>query len=94
MRSLALLFSEKKNSCLPLHSLWAPKGMADIYELENLDGVRMTWNIWPNSKLEAAKCGIPFSALYTPAKQIANLMVGWNAVRSVSLGEQRTQEQL
>ncbi len=37
--------------------------------------VRMTWNVWPQSRLEAAKCVIPFCALYTPAKQTSQLQV-------------------
>ena len=49
--------------------------MADFNELEAVDGLRMTWNVWPNSKIEAAKCTIPFGALYTPTKALANLMV-------------------
>jgi len=35
----------------------------------------MTWNIWPNSKLEAAKCVIPFAALVSPVRQLNNLPV-------------------
>mmetsp|Transcript_10397 Transcript_10397/g.29602 ORF Transcript_10397/g.29602 Transcript_10397/m.29602 type:complete len:756 (+) Transcript_10397:156-2423(+) len=49
--------------------------MADFHELEEADGVRMTWNIWPSSKLEAAKCVIPFAAIVSPTKQLSNLMV-------------------
>ncbi|CAL0333096.1 unnamed protein product [Lupinus luteus] len=29
---------------------------------EGLDGVRMTWNLWPRSKLESSKCVIPLAA--------------------------------
>ncbi|KAL4422806.1 hypothetical protein ABPG75_009003 [Micractinium tetrahymenae] len=49
--------------------------MAEFAELEEIDGVRMTWNVWPQSRLEAAKCVIPFCALYTPAKQTSQLQV-------------------
>ena len=38
--------------------------------------VRMTWNVWPHSRLEAAKCVIPFCTLYTPARQTSQLQVG------------------
>lgn len=48
----------------------------DFSQLEELDGVRLTWNIWPNSKLEATKCVIPFAALYTPNKRLPNMPVG------------------
>lgn len=49
--------------------------MAEFVELEEVDGVRMSWNVWPYSRLEAAKCVIPFGALYTPAKQTSQLQV-------------------
>lgn len=44
-------------------------------ELEELDGVRMPWNIWPSSRVEALKCVIPFAALYTPNKPLQHLQV-------------------
>lgn len=50
--------------------------MGDFGELEELDGVRMPWNIWPSSRVEALKCVIPFSALYTPNKPLQHLQVG------------------
>ncbi|GAB4820058.1 hypothetical protein N2152v2_007104 [Parachlorella kessleri] len=49
--------------------------MAEFVELEEIDGVRMSWNVWPYSRLEAAKCVIPFGVLYTPAKQTSQLQV-------------------
>ncbi len=49
--------------------------MADFQQLEDADGVRMTWNIWPNSKLEATKCVIPFAAFYTPNKRLPHMPV-------------------
>ena len=49
--------------------------MADFAELEEADGVRLTWNVWPASKVEAAKCVVPFAALYTPAKPLPNMPV-------------------
>lgn len=42
---------------------------------EETDGVRLTWNLWPNSKLEATKCVIPFSAVYNPNKRLPNMPV-------------------
>mmetsp|Transcript_1673 Transcript_1673/g.3733 ORF Transcript_1673/g.3733 Transcript_1673/m.3733 type:complete len:774 (+) Transcript_1673:53-2374(+) len=44
--------------------------MADFGELEAREGVRLTWNVWPNTKLEATKCVIPFAALVTPCKNL------------------------
>ncbi|DBA68065.1 TPA: hypothetical protein ACH3X2_014085 [Trebouxia sp. C0005] len=49
--------------------------MGHFGELEELDGVRMPWNIWPSSRVEALKCVIPFSALYTPNKPLQHLQV-------------------
>lgn len=48
---------------------------AEFNLLEEADGVRMVWNVWPYSRLEAAKCVIPFGVMYTPAKQTTNLQV-------------------
>ena len=48
---------------------------SEFIELEEVDAVRMVWNVWPHSRLEAAKCVIPFGVMYTPAKQTANLQV-------------------
>lgn len=48
---------------------------AEFVELEEIDAVRMVWNVWPYSRLEAAKCVIPFGVLHTPVKQTANLQV-------------------
>ena len=47
----------------------------EFIDLEEIDAVRMVWNVWPYSRLEAAKCVIPFGVMYTPAKQTANLQV-------------------
>jgi hypothetical protein len=47
----------------------------DFNAIEENDGVRMTWNIWPNSRLEATKCVIPFAACYTPNKKLPNMPV-------------------
>ncbi|MEW5313173.1 MAG: hypothetical protein WDW38_004762 [Sanguina aurantia] len=47
----------------------------DFGQLEDNDGVRLSWNIWPNSKLEATKCVIPFAAVYTPNKRLPSMTV-------------------
>jgi len=49
--------------------------MADFAALEEQDGLRLSWNIWPNSRIEATKAVIPFASLYTPNKAVANLQV-------------------
>lgn len=35
---------------------------------EGLDGVRMTWNVWPRTKVEASKCVIPLAASISPIR--------------------------
>ncbi|KFM28481.1 Protein transport protein SEC23 [Auxenochlorella protothecoides] len=47
--------------------------MAEFVEMEEIDAVRMVWNVWPHSRLEAAKCVIPFGVMYTPAKATRGL---------------------
>ena len=32
-------------------------------------GVRLSWNVWQSSRVEAARMVVPISALYTPLKQ-------------------------
>ncbi|KAL8128653.1 hypothetical protein V2J09_017808 [Rumex salicifolius] len=35
---------------------------------EGIDGVRMTWNVWPRTKVEASKCVIPLAVSYAPIR--------------------------
>ncbi|CAI9268672.1 unnamed protein product [Lactuca saligna] len=35
---------------------------------EGIDGVRMTWNAWPRTKVEASKCVIPIAASISPIR--------------------------
>ncbi|KAK9088045.1 hypothetical protein Syun_030439 [Stephania yunnanensis] len=39
-----------------------------MQDAEGTDGVRMTWNAWPRSKLESSKCVIPMAASIHPIK--------------------------
>lgn len=55
---------------------------ADWAQPEETDGIRLTWNLWPNSKLEATKCVIPFAALYSPNKRLPNMPVGVESAAS------------
>ncbi|KAJ4895322.1 Sec23/Sec24 protein transport family protein [Raphanus sativus] len=36
---------------------------------EGIDGVRMTWNVWPRNKVEASKCVIPVAACISPLRR-------------------------
>ena len=40
--------------------------MADIYEIEDIDGVRFNWNTFPVTRLEAENIASPVGCLYTP----------------------------
>lgn len=40
-----------------------------IENAEDIDGIRFNWNLWPNSKVEAAKVILPLSSLFTPLKE-------------------------
>lgn len=40
-----------------------------IQQSEDRDGIRLTWNVWPSSKTEAAKLVVPIGALYQPLKE-------------------------
>lgn len=42
---------------------------------EEQDGVRFSWNVWPNSRVEATKCVVPLGVFYTPLKPVQNLQV-------------------
>uniref|UniRef100_A0A2P2JGQ9 Protein transport protein SEC23 n=2 Tax=Rhizophora mucronata TaxID=61149 RepID=A0A2P2JGQ9_RHIMU len=49
--------------------------MAEFVELEAQDGVRMTWNVVPGTKQDAASCVIPVAAIYTPIKPFPSMSV-------------------
>ncbi|EXB73685.1 Protein transport protein SEC23 [Morus notabilis] len=37
-------------------------------DIDGIDGVRMTWNAWPRTKVEASKCVIPLAAVISPIR--------------------------
>lgn len=43
--------------------------MEDFLDVEDRDGIRFTWNLWPSSTKEAQSLGIPIACMYTPAKE-------------------------
>lgn len=43
-------------------------------ENETKDGVRFSWNVFPSTRLEAARMAVPVGCLYTPLKQIPGLV--------------------
>ena len=44
----------------------------DFAALESIDGIRLSFNIFPNNKQEANKCILPLGALYSPLKNSIN----------------------
>ena len=62
--------------------------MADFAELEEADGVRLTWNVWPSTRVEAAKCVVPCAALYSPVKPLGPTapVVSYDPVRCKGCG--------
>ncbi|CAD5119700.1 DgyrCDS8291 [Dimorphilus gyrociliatus] len=40
---------------------------------EDRDGVRLSWNLWPSSRLEATRMVVPLGCLYTPLKERQDL---------------------
>mmetsp|Transcript_15014 Transcript_15014/g.34197 ORF Transcript_15014/g.34197 Transcript_15014/m.34197 type:complete len:751 (+) Transcript_15014:63-2315(+) len=53
----------------------------DFEALEGLSGVRMSWNIWPRTQLDATRIQCPLGCLYTPLKDTRDLeIVGYTPV--------------
>ncbi|EHA8588290.1 hypothetical protein COCNU_scaffold004637G000010 [Cocos nucifera] len=48
---------------------------AAVADPDGPDGVRMTWNAWPRSKVEASKCVIPVAACIAPIRASPSLLV-------------------
>ncbi|CAL9779954.1 unnamed protein product [Musa acuminata subsp. burmannicoides] len=53
----------------------AGAGTAAAPDPDGPDGVRMTWNNWPRSKLEASKCVVPVAASIAPIRASPSLLV-------------------
>ncbi|WVN89397.1 protein transporter SEC23 [Cryptococcus depauperatus CBS 7841] len=47
--------------------------MNGFEDVEDKDGVRLSWNTWPSSRIEATRTVVPISALYTPLKEREDL---------------------
>jgi protein transport protein SEC23 len=44
-----------------------------IQQSEDRDGVRLSWNVWPSTKLEATRLVVPLGVLYNPFKERLDL---------------------
>jgi len=42
---------------------------------ENINGTRMSWNVWPSSRLDATRIIVPLGCLYTPMKATEGLQL-------------------
>lgn len=42
----------------------------DFHGLEDQDGVRFSFGVWPTSRLEATRCVVPLGCCYTPLKKV------------------------
>lgn len=47
--------------------------MSQFEQMEDQDGVRLSWNVFPSSRLEANRMVVPVAALYTPLKEREDL---------------------
>lgn len=41
----------------------------DYASIEEIDGVRFSWNVWPSTRTEASKLVVPIAAMYSPLKE-------------------------
>jgi len=56
-----------------------------FYQIEDRDGVRFSWNIWPSSRIEANRLVVPLGAMYTPLKKGSEIpMVYYDPVQCKS----------
>eukprot|EP00929_Paragymnodinium_shiwhaense_P012712 TRINITY_DN1202_c0_g2_i1.p1 TRINITY_DN1202_c0_g2~~TRINITY_DN1202_c0_g2_i1.p1 ORF type:complete len:758 (+),score=222.41 TRINITY_DN1202_c0_g2_i1:97-2370(+) len=47
----------------------------DFHSQEAANGVRMSWNIWPSTRLDATRIIVPVGCLYTPLKAVENMQL-------------------
>ena len=47
--------------------------MTSFEDIEDLNGLRLSWNAFPTSRIEATRLVIPLGALYTPLKERVGL---------------------
>ncbi|ODQ51321.1 protein transporter SEC23 [Saitoella complicata NRRL Y-17804] len=47
--------------------------MVSFEDMEEQDGIRFSWNTWPNTRLESSRTVVPIASLYTPIKERPDL---------------------
>ena len=61
--------------------------MDEFATQENRDGVRLSWNVWPSSRIEATRVVVPIGCLYTPLKPISHPPpLGYDPIRCNGCG--------
>lgn len=45
----------------------------DFDQREYQDGIRFSWNYWPNTKIGSTRVVLPVGALYTPLKDMGEI---------------------
>ena len=41
-----------------------------LHSQQNNDGIQMTWNVWPHSRVDAQKLVVPVTTFFTPLKVV------------------------
>ena len=52
----------------------AASAMDVFRDVEDNNGVRFSWNIWPTSRIEATRMVVPLGCMYTPMKRSQNII--------------------
>ncbi|ODV95996.1 hypothetical protein PACTADRAFT_49418 [Pachysolen tannophilus NRRL Y-2460] len=47
----------------------------DFNSIEDIDNVRLTWNVFPTTKIDATRLSVPIASLYTPLRQREDLPI-------------------
>ena len=66
--SLLSLSSKICSTLRTLRSATVSIAYHNKFPLTDNQGVRLSWNVWPSSRIEATRTVVPISALYTPLK--------------------------
>lgn len=57
----------------------------DFHELEEKDGIRFSWNIWPSTRIETSRIIVPLGCVFTPLKPVSGISkLGTEPVRCKS----------
>ena len=74
-RMIFVTASEARASLRASRPRGSHSGAMDFAELERKEGVRLSWNAWPSSRIEATRVVLPFGAVCTPVKAMEGMPV-------------------